>query len=228
MSRMTTIVSGYMKFGKVFDWEQKKDGDKTDRKLFRGQLSYRDFTNGEWYDIDAVCFKDFGQNGGLVGWLENHMLAEDGPRTSKDGNTPIGGQAIELVGYIKPAKRKRKESVTLNLKGGKKKVIEVEVEVETFEFVITDAGFCPNSEGTKQTGSKKEELDFDDIDEDEIEGAEIVPDGDEDEEEKPAKKTSSKKTSTKKTPEKKETGDPEKDMPSDDDEDDDDEDFFKK
>lgn len=161
---MTVMVTGYMYNGAVHSYTQKgrNGADDQERDMFRGRLNYRDKTNGEYYWIDAVCWKDFGQNGGLVGFLENNFLAEDGPKEK-------GGQTIELVGYIRPKTGQHTATISVK-KGGKIVPMDVpNVEYPTYEFVIESADYPPSSE---KTGKKKSTGNFEDaieIDDDEFE-----------------------------------------------------------
>lgn len=154
---MTTVVTGKMYNGKVHAWKDKK---KNERSMFRGRLNYRDRTNGEWYFIDAVCWKDFGDSDGLVGFLEKHF-AQD----SEGAPTEKGGQPIELVGYIEPTVVEQ----TIELKG-KTKTIETKVKVNTFQFVIESVDFPPTTEKRK----KSNVVEDDDFDFDEDEEFEVV------------------------------------------------------
>lgn len=185
---MNTVVAGRLYNGKVHDWEQKKDGDTIDRSLFRGRLNYRNPENGEYHYIDAVCFKDFGDKGGLVAWLDDHYAAENSENEK-------GGEAIIVTGYVRPTEKKK----TIEIKGKKNgKTVTKEipnVPYESFEFVILSATFPPTSQG--EGGHKNDvetDEDFEDFDEIEVAGKE--EDGDdestEEVEEKPKKKNTSK------------------------------------
>lgn len=181
-------VVGRVYNGKVF----KGKGDNKDRKIFRGRLNYRDRA-GEYQFIDAVCFRDFGDTNGLVGFLEKHFSAE-----GTDDNK--GGQGVIVVGHVRPTKKK----TTIQIKGkknGKACTVDKEVEYETFEFVIEEATFPPTSSGTSNSVSDEIdddefEIDDDDIDEDDA----IDTDEDEEEEEEaPVKKKSKKGATSRKT-----------------------------
>lgn len=192
---MNTTVAGRMYNGTTHDWTANKGKDnEQDRTLFRGRLNYRDNENGNYHWIDAVCFKDFGESGGLVNWLDENYSAEN----SESGEN--GGDGIILTGYVRPTQKKK----TIEIKGKKNgKTVTKEipnVPYDTFEFVIVSATFPPTSQGTKR--AKDEDVDAgDDFDfDDDLE----VADTDEDEateeetkEEKPKKSTGISKSSSK-------------------------------
>lgn len=164
---MTTMVTGKMYNGKAHDWKDKK---KNDRSMFRGRLNYRDRTTGEWHFVDAVCWKDFGDTQGLVGFLEKHFSQDsDGSPTDK------GGQPIELVGYFEPTTKKKQVEIK-----GKTKTIKVDVEYDTFQFVIETVDFPPNNE--KRAKKDANVVDEDDFDFDEDEEFEVVGQNSDDEE----------------------------------------------
>lgn len=164
---MTVVVTGKMYNGKVHDWKDKK---KNERSMFRGRLNYRDRTTGEWIFIDAVCWKDFGDNNGLVGFLDNHFSA-----TSDSAPTDKGGQPIELVGYIEPTTK----ILPFDVKG-KTSTKTFDVEYPTFQFVIETVDFPPNNEKReKKNNGATVDDDFDFEEEEDFD----LPEDDEDEEE---------------------------------------------
>lgn len=168
---MTVIVTGKLYNGKTFEW---KDKSKEDRTLFRGRLNYRDRTNGEWYFVDAVCWKDFGKENGLVGFLEENFSAD-----SDNAPTDKGGQAVELVGYFRPVKRTKTEKVPKKFRiGGKVQTVEVEVEVEYigYEFVIETADYPPTSEKFTGSRNKKKDDEIVDFDAEDDELVELIDD----------------------------------------------------
>lgn len=171
---MTTMVTGKIYNGSTHGW---KDSKKDQRTMYRGRLNYRDRTNGEWYWIDAVCWKDFGDTDGLVGFLENHFSAD-----SENAPKENGGQPIELVGYIRPTKKQMTVPLTVK-KGGKPHTIDVpDVPYDSFEFVIESVDFPPSIDNGTRSKSKSAnaDLDFDDIDEEEISVGGIEDDTDDD------------------------------------------------
>ena len=170
---MTIMVTGKIYNGSTYEW---KDKTKEERLMFRGRLNYRDRTNGEWYFIDAVCWKDFGKEHGLVGFLDQHFSTD-----SDNAPSDKGGQAVEFVGYIRPVKRKKTETVKRKFRiNGKVQSVDVEVEVEydTYEFVIESADFPPTNEKFSSNKSGGDVIDLDDEDEDGV--VELVDDEDED------------------------------------------------
>lgn len=159
---MTIVVTGKVYNGSVHGW---KDKDKTERSMYRGRLNYRDRTNGEWHWIDVVCWKDFGKEDGLVGFLEKHFSAE-----SSNAPKEHGGQPIEIVGYLRPSISKMTVPVD-GIKNGKPYTHEFKnVDNPTFELVIDTVDFPPSNDKAESTGKKKNvadsEFNFDDIDED--------------------------------------------------------------
>jgi len=179
-----TMMTGRMYNGAVYPYENKQT--KEDRTLFRGRMNYRK-QNGDYAWIDAVCFRDNPDTdaNGLVGWLEDNYLA---PEYEEDGH---GGRAIEIVGKLSPTTKKK--IVTLNLKGGGTK--DIEVEYDTFEILIDEASFVPTNAGEDRRGSGKddEEFDLDDDAEDDDGTFEL-----EDEDDKPKSRNNGRsgKTST--------------------------------
>lgn len=167
---MTSVVVGKLYYGRVHDYKSNKGKEnEQDRVVFRASLNYRDRTNGEYINIDAVCWKDYGDKNGLVGWLEQSFLAEDGPK-QKDGKG-IGGQPILVNGYIRPTKKEMTAKLNVK-KGGKPTTIEVKgVPYDTYEFIIESADFVPQAEVVKRDNKKSVDVDddFEDIDADEIE-----------------------------------------------------------
>lgn len=159
---MTTMVTGRMFNGETHGWKDKKNKENGDRLMFRGRLQYRDRTNGEQYFIDAVCWKDFGDTNGLVGFLEKFFSAD-----SDNAPKETGGQTIEVVGYIRPTEKPMKVPVKGKVAG---KPVEklVDATNKTFEFVIESVDFPPSNERKAKTATDTD-LDFDDIDEDEDE-----------------------------------------------------------
>ncbi len=178
---MTVVVTGKIYNGKTFEW---KDKSKESRTLFRGRLNYRDRTNGEWYFVDAVCWKDFGNENGLVGFLEEHFS-----QGSDNAPTDKGGQAVEMVGYFRPVKRTKTGETQKKFRvNGKVQTIDVEVEVEYigYEFVIESVDFPPTSEkftGSSRSKKKGDEeiIDFDDEDGEDEDGLVEIIDDEEDE-----------------------------------------------
>lgn len=173
---MTIVASGKIYFGKVFEFEDKKTGD--DRSVFRGRLNYRDRATREWHFIDVVCWKDFGDKGGLVAWLDDHFSKD--AESSVDGK---GGQPIEIVGYLKPSTTKTNDLIG-ETKSGKKG--KVDVVHPTFELVIESADFPPAFEKYKG-GTEKVDEDFDfdedeELEEDDIDEPEEIDEDDEEEE----------------------------------------------
>lgn len=158
---MTVVVTGKIYNGSTHEW---KDKTKEERLMYRGRLNYRDRSNGEWYFIDAVCWKDFGNENGLVGFLEEHFSKD-----SDNAPTDKGGQAVEFVGYMRPVKRTKTETVKRKFRiSGKIQSVDVEVEVEydTYEFVIESVDFPPTNEKFTSKKSGGEVIDLDDEDED--------------------------------------------------------------
>lgn len=156
-----TTAAGRIYNGKTYGWEDKS---KQERTMFRGRLNYRDPENGEYHYIDAVCFKDFGDKGGLVQFLEDNFSA---PEDKEDGT---GGDAAILVGYVRPTKKKLTAKVDLKTKTGKVTKDVPNIPYSTFEFVITNAYFPPKSAGDESSRDRggnaeidEEDLDFDDI-----------------------------------------------------------------
>lgn len=187
---MNTVIAGRMYNGKAYEWETK---DNDERTLFRGRLNYRNPENGEYYWIDAVCFRDFGDKGGLVAWLDENYSTE----VSENEN---GGDAIIVTGYIRPT-TKRKTVELRGKKNGKTITKEIpNVPYDTFEFVILSATFPPTSQGEGRPGNDvdiEDELDdFDDLEvadgEEENDDEEVV----EEVKEKPAPKIRRKKESS--------------------------------
>lgn len=168
---MTVVVSGKIYNGKVYDWEDKKNNNE-ERELFRGRLNYRDRSTGQWEFIDVVCWKDFGDKGGLVAWLDNHF-AQD----AESAPTDKGGQPIEIVGYMRPTTKKA--NLVGETASGKKG--KVDVFHPTYELVIESADFPPAFEKYKG-GAERVDEDFD-FEDDELEDDNDPEDIDEDEEE---------------------------------------------
>lgn len=153
---MTTMVTGKMYNGKVYKWKDKK---KNERTMFRGRLNYRDRTNGEWYFVDVVCWKDFGDTGGLVAFLDKHFA-----QGSDNAPTDKGGQPVEIVGYFEPTTSQLPFEVK-----GKTASKTFDVEYPTFQLVIETADFPPNNEKRAKGNSAEIDEDFDfDEDEDEF------------------------------------------------------------
>lgn len=156
---MNTTVVGKLYGGKAYDWVDKKHEDQ-DRSLFRGRIGYRNPETGDFAFMDAVCFKDFGSKGGLVGFLDEHFSAD-----GKDDKT---GYPVVLTGYVRPAKKTMEVELKAKKSGTTKTIPNV--PYETFEFVILSASFTPSSEARNTGRSVETEDDFDDIeDEDEFE-----------------------------------------------------------
>jgi hypothetical protein len=187
---MSTVVAGRVYNGKVHDWAQNKGKDnEQERSLFRGRLNYRNPENGEYHYIDAVCFKDFGDKGGLVAWLDDHYAAEN-------SESEKGGDAIIVTGYVRPTEKKK----TIEIKGKKNgKTITKEipnVPYDSFEFVILSATFPPTSQGDSHKSNDVEtEEDFEDFDDIEVSsGDEEEAEAEEVEDKPKAKKQTTSKT----------------------------------
>lgn len=195
---MTVVVTGKIYNGMIYEYET-KDGDV--RKLYRGRLNYRDRTNGEWYWIDAVCWKDFGDNDGLVGFLGEHFSADKGPKET-------GGQPIEIVGFIRPKEGKFTGKFKAKV-GGKIKEMEVpNMSHPTYELVIETVDFPPSTEKFSKSDDTSVEFDeaigddFEIVTDDEVleENNDELPPEDEivvESEEKPVKKNVQKKAPSK-------------------------------
>lgn len=152
---MTTVIVGKIYNGETHTW---KDKDKNERTMFRARINYRDRSNGEWYFLDAICWKDFGKEDGLVGFLERNFSAD-----SENAPSEKGGQAIEAVGYFRPVKKIKKQKVkkVLRTKAGSKEVeFDVETEYDTFEFVIDTADFVSGSDSGKPSSKPSQEIDL--------------------------------------------------------------------
>lgn len=180
------MVTGRMFNGETHGWKDKKNKENGERLMFRGRLQYRDRTNGEQYFIDAVCWKDFGDTKGLVGFLEKFFSAD-----SDNAPKETGGQTIEVVGYIRPVEKPMKVTVKGKVAG---KPVEKKIDAtnNTFEFVIESVDFPPSNE-RKAKSATDTELDFDDIDEDEedfVIDDESAEDDDDTVEEEPVKTAS--------------------------------------
>jgi hypothetical protein len=180
-------VVGRIFNGKVYEGK----GENSERRVFRGRLNFRD-RRGEYQWIDAVCFRDMGENGGLVGFLEENFSA--------GGDGDNGGQGIIVVGHVRPIKKKATKKIPIvGKKNGQKitKEVETQLEYETFEFVIEEATFPPKSKGeTSGNGKSAIELDDEfDFDED-IEVGEPTEETEEEVvAEEPKKKTKKEKSS---------------------------------
>lgn len=185
---MTVVVTGKVYNGDVHPW---KDKDKNKRSMYRGRLNYRDRTSGEWHWIDVVCWKDFGDKDGLVGFLEKHFSV-DSANAPKDK----GGQSIEIVGYLRPSINKMTVPVTVSKKGEPFTFDVKNVDNPTYELVIETVDFPPSNEVIERKSSSKAkvdgDLDFDDIDESDATVLE------EDDDEVEVKKTPKKKTAAEK------------------------------
>ena len=187
---MTTMVTGKMYNGKVYKW---KDKSKNERTMFRGRLNYRDRTNGDWYFVDVVCWKDFGDTGGLVAFLDKHFSAN-----SDNAPADKGGQPVEIVGYFEAIK----SIIPFEVKG-KTLSKTFDVEYPTFQLVIETADFPPNNEKrgkANASASVDDDFDFDeeeedfDIEEDEDDVDVDIDDEDEDEEEEEVVETKAERT----------------------------------
>lgn len=175
----TATTAGRLYKGKTYGWT---DNQERERTMYRGRFNYRDPRSGNFHWIDAVCFNDFGNNGGLVSFLEENFVGED------SGND---GDAVILVGYLRPTEKKQTIKVDFKSKGKKVTKEIPNVAYSTFEFVIEEAYYPPKSQGESSNRSGNasledddEDMDFDDLDveahEEEDEDAPDVDDADED------------------------------------------------
>ncbi|ABS83651.1 hypothetical protein 0305phi8-36p091 [Bacillus phage 0305phi8-36] len=155
---MNTTVVGKLYNGKAYEWTDKKN-DNDDRTLFRGRIGYRNPETGEYEFMDAVCFRDFGNKGGLVGFLDEHFSAD-----GKDDKT---GHPVVLTGYVRKSEKQMDVDIKIKKNGATKIKTISGVPYNTYEFVIQTASFVPSSEG-RNTGRSvdTDDEDFDDIDED--------------------------------------------------------------
>lgn len=178
---MTTVIVGKIYNGETHTW---KDKDKNERTMFRARINYRDRSNGEWYFLDAICWKDFGKEDGLVGFLDRNFSAD-----SENAPSEKGGQSIEAVGYFRPVKKIKKQKVKkiLRTKAGSKEVeFEVETEYDTFEFVIDTADFVSGSDSGKPSSRSSQEVDLEDeLEDDDFVLEDVKDDSDSDSDEVP-------------------------------------------
>lgn len=196
MSMMKAFLTGRLYNGKKYSNLVEVPGqkEKVERSRFHGRVNFRD-ERGDWHFVDVVCLRDFGDNGGLVGWLEREYAA---PADVQEGR---GGRAIELFGYMRPSER---EKDVLKKFKTSKGVIEKNVKVPYthWEFVIEGASFATKDD---EKWKRPEMIDGEDADEwDAVEDEDDediigeIDDEEEDEEEEtpppPPKKTQRKKT----------------------------------
>ncbi|WP_422661808.1 hypothetical protein ACK8P5_25980 (plasmid) [Paenibacillus sp. EC2-1] len=181
MFNATTM--GRMYNGKIHEWKRNNE----DREMFRGRLNYRDPQSGDYHWIDAVCFADYGENGGLVGFL--------GENFTKDGGAEEG-RSIVLTGYPRPTQKQKTVKVTFNSPSkGKVQKDVPNVPYETFEFVILSAYFPARSQNASSNGSGSADMgDFDEEDFDDVQIEPTIEDGNKESEKKTSSRSAGKNT----------------------------------
>lgn len=190
MSMMKVFATGRLYNGKKYTnlVEVPNSRDKVERSRFHGRLNYRD-DRGDFHFVDVVCLNDFGDNGGLVGWLEREFSAPE------DGSNR-GGRAIEVFGYMRPTEREKE--VEKKFRNGKGEIVAkmVKVPYTHWELVIQGASFATkDDEKWKPTEIADGDADdWDDVDDEDAD--DIMEEVDEDEEEETPPPTQRKKNGT--------------------------------